>query len=92
MSDDLAFYTTWGREFANALSPVAPGLCGQDGYEVLARAFGVEPSREAFMRLAERDFIRLRDAARTYLELTTIELSHIKEAVEATQFHWAERH
>jgi hypothetical protein len=91
MSDETGFLTTWGREFTEALRPASSDVSGHDAYEVLFRALGRDPTLADFLGLTEADIARLHIAAQEVLELDSIDLQLIKDAVEATQLHWSDQ-
>jgi hypothetical protein len=80
-------YTTWGREFAAALS----GICecsGQDAYEILLMTFNRELSLKEFHAMNADDLRRMRDCANEWFNTDRIESAHMQRAVEMLQAHW----
>ncbi len=90
MSSDTDFWTTWGREFCEAMRPLAPSATGQDGYEVAALALGGTPTRRDLLGVDEAELQRMAEAAAEVLELETVDIDLIRKAVEATRLHWSE--
>ena len=86
-AEQNSLYTTWGRGFANALD----GIClpsGQDAYEVVVSAFGRDLMREDFHALGDSDFVRLSEAANSWLETDRIEAHHMRDAVAYLCKNW----
>lgn len=85
---DNDLLTTWGRAFAGAIRELDLEVCGQDATEVWQAALGDLPSRARLGALTEDDILRLRDAARAWLEDERIETFHLALAIKETLWHW----
>ncbi len=90
--DDADFWTTWGREFCEAMRPLAPDAVGQDAFEVAALALGGTPAGREVLALDEAGLRRFSKAAAEVLELEAVDVDLIRKAVEATRLHWSDPH
>jgi hypothetical protein len=82
------FYGCWTDGLNNALHDDNILLSGQEAYEIVVRAFGRKLSIDEFLMLTEADFLKLRDAARSFLENPIFEVSHMKSGFENTTRYW----
>jgi hypothetical protein len=88
VSADADFWTTWGREFCEAMRPHAPDAVGQDAYEVAMRALNREPTQRDLLEMDEAELRRMAEAAAQVFELESVDIDLIRKAVEATRWHW----
>ena len=87
-ADRLGLHTTWTRELCQAVRDVAPEAHPDETFDVYLLAFGGDLDLGFMRGMTEDQFVRLRDAARAVFEVPAIETAHVREAVEATVWHW----
>ncbi len=88
MSDQrrLDFLSAFGEEFCDSLSLTVgtDNVVPQDGYEVMLRAFGMQPSPEVLSALSDSQVEAVRAECARYFECEGITAEQIRTAVSRT--------
>jgi hypothetical protein len=78
---DLA--TSWGTRLAIALEDVCP-ISGHDAYNIYWEAFESDISIPFLQQMNESDYEQLLSAARDFLEMPSVDMTAIRQAVADT--------
>jgi hypothetical protein len=83
----LNVLSTWTDQLNHALHPLDILLSGEDAISIFPELARGSP-HEVLRSITDTDFARIAEAANRYCETDKINASHIRKAVERTNWHW----